>query len=185
MDAGGIATHADQLREEYRSIPNTYKRRDGLPGDEMAEYLAMYHPELGIETENDLIEVLSDYSNKFSDFWSDEEDHPLEIITNPPDPESYQKFLIVDGTTYFWKTSDPSLNNPTHSDAAMEMISMGADEDRIMDHGIAGRNYGDYVEVYTYGWDVDEDAVYQEIINLYPDKPIEINGENYGEKSLA
>lgn len=53
-DAGGIQTRQD-LREEYRSIPNNFIRKDGLPGDEMAEYLKTYHPELGIDTENDLL----------------------------------------------------------------------------------------------------------------------------------
>lgn len=55
LDAGGIQTRAD-LREEYREIPNHYKRRDGLAGDVMAEYLGVHHPELGIETENDLLD---------------------------------------------------------------------------------------------------------------------------------
>ncbi len=59
MDQGGIQTRPD-LAEEYRAIPNTFKRKDGMPGDEMADYLAMYYPELGIETENDLLVYFSD-----------------------------------------------------------------------------------------------------------------------------
>jgi hypothetical protein len=58
IDAGGLKTR-DALREEYREIPNTFKRRDGLAGDEMAEYLGMYYPELGIEDERDLIDYLA------------------------------------------------------------------------------------------------------------------------------
>lgn len=57
-DAGGIQTR-DDLREEYREIPNTFKRRDGMPGDEMAEYLSMYYPELGIDSENDLLDFFA------------------------------------------------------------------------------------------------------------------------------
>lgn len=57
-DAGGLQTRAD-LREEYADIPNTYKRRDGLPGDEMADHLATYFPEFGIESERDLIDFLA------------------------------------------------------------------------------------------------------------------------------
>ncbi len=58
QDQGGLKTR-DDLREEYAGIPNTYKRRDGLPGDEMADHLARYYPELGIESENDLIDYLA------------------------------------------------------------------------------------------------------------------------------
>jgi len=58
LDAGGLKTR-DDLREEYSEIPNTYKRRDGMPGDEMAEYLSMYYPEYGIEDERDLIDFLA------------------------------------------------------------------------------------------------------------------------------
>jgi hypothetical protein len=57
MEAGGLQTR-DDLRDEYSEIPNTFKRRDGLPGDEMAEYLATYFPEYGIEDERDLIDFL-------------------------------------------------------------------------------------------------------------------------------
>jgi hypothetical protein len=58
LDAGGLQTR-DDLREEYSQIPNTYKRKDGLPGDEMAEYLDYYHPEFGIRDERDLIDYLA------------------------------------------------------------------------------------------------------------------------------
>lgn len=58
MDQGGLKTRAD-LREEYAGIPNTFKRKDGLPGDEMADHLALYYPELGIESERDLIDYLA------------------------------------------------------------------------------------------------------------------------------
>lgn len=57
MDNGGLKTN-DALREEYAGIPNTYKRRDGMAGDEMAEMFSMYYPELGIESERDLIDFL-------------------------------------------------------------------------------------------------------------------------------
>lgn len=55
---GGLKTR-DDLREEYAGIPNTFKRKDGLAGDQMAEYLGMYYPELGIESERDLIDYLA------------------------------------------------------------------------------------------------------------------------------
>ncbi len=58
LDAGGLKTR-DELREEYSEIPNTFKRRDGMPGDELAEYLSAYYPEYGIETERDLIDFLA------------------------------------------------------------------------------------------------------------------------------
>lgn len=58
MEAGGLRTR-DDLREEYSEIPNTFKRRDGLPGDEMADYFKEYYPELGIEDERDLIDFLA------------------------------------------------------------------------------------------------------------------------------
>lgn len=58
-EAGGLQTR-DDLREEYRQIPNTYKRTDGIPGDEMAEYLSMYYPEFGIEDERDLIDYFAE-----------------------------------------------------------------------------------------------------------------------------
>jgi hypothetical protein len=58
MEAGGLKTRAD-LREEYRGIPNTFKRKDGLPGDEMADYFSRFYPEFGIEDERDLIDFLA------------------------------------------------------------------------------------------------------------------------------
>ena len=58
QDQGGLKTRPD-LREEYAGIPNTFKRKDGLPGDEMADHLATYYPELGIESERDLITYLA------------------------------------------------------------------------------------------------------------------------------
>lgn len=60
-DVGGIKTN-DDLREEYRQIPNNLKRKDGLSGDEMADYLKTYFQELGIEDERDLIDYFqTDY----------------------------------------------------------------------------------------------------------------------------
>jgi hypothetical protein len=56
---GGIKTR-DDLREEYRNIPNTFKRRDGLAGDDMAQHLAENYPEFGIESEYDLLEFFAD-----------------------------------------------------------------------------------------------------------------------------
>jgi hypothetical protein len=58
MEQGGIQTR-DDLREEYREIPNNFKRRDGMPGDEMADYLKTYYAEFGIETENDLLDYFA------------------------------------------------------------------------------------------------------------------------------
>lgn len=58
QEQGGLKTRAD-LREEYAGIPNTYKRKDGLQGDEMADHLATYFPELGIRSERDLITYLA------------------------------------------------------------------------------------------------------------------------------
>ena len=57
-DVGGIKT-SDELREEYRQIPNNLKRKDGMSGDEMAEYLATYFEELGIYDERDLIDYFA------------------------------------------------------------------------------------------------------------------------------
>lgn len=58
MEAGGLKTR-DDLREEYAGISNTFKRRDGMDGDEMADYFATYYPEFGIEDERDLIDFLA------------------------------------------------------------------------------------------------------------------------------
>jgi len=57
-DQGGLKTRA-ALREEYAGIPNTFKRKDGMAGDEMADHLAIHYPELGIESERDLIDYLA------------------------------------------------------------------------------------------------------------------------------
>lgn len=76
MEAGGIQT-SDTLREEYQAIPDTFKRRDGLSGDVMADYLFNHHPELGIETEDDLIQYFADryrFSKRVS--WWKESDIP-------------------------------------------------------------------------------------------------------------
>ncbi len=56
-EAGGLQTR-DDLRNEYSEISNTLKRKDGTPGDEMAEYLATYYPEFGVGDERDLIDFL-------------------------------------------------------------------------------------------------------------------------------
>lgn len=60
METGGIRTHDSELREEYQAIPNAYKRRDGLSGDEMAEHLKTNHPRFGITNENELIRYFRD-----------------------------------------------------------------------------------------------------------------------------
>lgn len=57
----GIAPHAGKLEsEEYRSVPIWLRNRNGLPADEVAHLLSIQHPELGIETENDLLDALSE-----------------------------------------------------------------------------------------------------------------------------
>ncbi len=58
QEQGGLKTN-DSLREEYAGIPNTFKRKDGLAGDEMADHLATYYPELDIRDERDLIDYLA------------------------------------------------------------------------------------------------------------------------------
>lgn len=61
QEQGGIRSVATAgLQEEYRNIPNTFKRKDGLPGDLMAEYFATHYPEFGIETEADLLDFFAD-----------------------------------------------------------------------------------------------------------------------------
>ena len=61
MEQGGLKTNP-QLREEYRQIPNNLKRKDGISGDQLADYLATYYAELGIRDERDLIDYFqSDY----------------------------------------------------------------------------------------------------------------------------
>lgn len=58
QELGGLKTR-DDLREEYAGIPNTFKRRDGLAGDDLADHFANYYPEFGIEDERDLIDFLA------------------------------------------------------------------------------------------------------------------------------
>lgn len=58
-EAGGLRAHKDDdLREEYSEVPLTYKRKEGLPGDELADYLATNHRELGVRDERGLYELL-------------------------------------------------------------------------------------------------------------------------------
>lgn len=58
-EAGGLKAHDDDdLRGEYSEIPPVFRRKDGLPGDELADYLAAHHPGLGVRDERDLIELL-------------------------------------------------------------------------------------------------------------------------------
>lgn len=59
LTEGGIRT-SDALREEYRAIPNVYKRRDGMAGDDMALVLSDAYPEFGIHSERDLLEFFED-----------------------------------------------------------------------------------------------------------------------------
>lgn len=64
MEQGGIRPSSDDLAEEYRSIPKSYRRKDGMPGDQMADYLKTYYPELGVEDENDLLDFFYTRSMK-------------------------------------------------------------------------------------------------------------------------
>ena len=57
--AGGVAVSSEDVREEYRAVPTSYRRRDGMPGDELAEHLATNHPEFGITDERSLIDYFS------------------------------------------------------------------------------------------------------------------------------
>lgn len=59
IENGGIRPSTPDLREEYREIPKNYRRKDGMPGDEMAELLATHRPELRIESERDLLEFFA------------------------------------------------------------------------------------------------------------------------------
>lgn len=59
MEFGGLKTRGSELREEYRAIPNVYKRKEGLPGDEMADLLATHYPDLCIRDERGLIDELT------------------------------------------------------------------------------------------------------------------------------
>ncbi len=70
MANGGIKTREDDsLRTDYQRIPNTFKRRDGIPGDDMANLVASEFPHLGIYDENSLIEVLNSRF-RMSSWWS-------------------------------------------------------------------------------------------------------------------
>ncbi len=61
LTIGGMATHKDgTLQEELSSIPNTLKRKNGLPPDVVAEYLSLSRPELGVEDEVGLLEKIKD-----------------------------------------------------------------------------------------------------------------------------
>lgn len=64
MEQGGIRPSTPDLAEEYREIPPSYRRPDGLPGDEMAEHLAVHMPELGIRDERDLLAFFADRRRK-------------------------------------------------------------------------------------------------------------------------
>lgn len=58
-EAGGLKAHGgDDLREEYSEVPPVFRRKDGLPGDELADYLATHHPGLGVRDERGLLELL-------------------------------------------------------------------------------------------------------------------------------
>lgn len=60
IEQGGIKPPSENGSvEEYKEIPNCYKRKNGLAGDEMADYLGAYHPQFGIYRENDLIEYFA------------------------------------------------------------------------------------------------------------------------------
>lgn len=57
----GIAPHAGSMEtEEYkRNIPIWLRNRNGIPGDELADVLHRERPELGIESEDDLHQLLA------------------------------------------------------------------------------------------------------------------------------
>jgi hypothetical protein len=59
MDLGGIKVHDDELRDEYRAIPNAYKRRDGLAGDVIANLLAQHHPQFNVTDERSLMDTFN------------------------------------------------------------------------------------------------------------------------------
>jgi hypothetical protein len=59
IDNGGIRPSSDDLGEEYREIPNAYRRCDGLRGDEMADQHASDRLGLGIRSERDLLEFFA------------------------------------------------------------------------------------------------------------------------------
>lgn len=64
MAQGGIRVSTEDLREEYRNVPPSYRRPDGMPGDQMAEHLATHLPELGIQSENDLLAYFAERTTK-------------------------------------------------------------------------------------------------------------------------
>jgi len=57
----GIAPHAGSMEtEEYkRNIPIWLRNKNGIPGDELADVLHRERPELGIESEDDLHQLLA------------------------------------------------------------------------------------------------------------------------------
>lgn len=60
LEQGGIRPSTADLAEEYRAIPPSYRRPDGMAGDEMAEHLSVHMPELGIRDERDLLAFFAD-----------------------------------------------------------------------------------------------------------------------------
>lgn len=64
MDQGGISLSSEDVREEYRSVPKSYRRKDGLPGDVVAEHLASNHPEFGITDENSLLQYFANRASR-------------------------------------------------------------------------------------------------------------------------
>jgi hypothetical protein len=59
MELGGIKTHDNELREEYRAIPNAYKSKNGLAGDVIANLLAQHHPQFGVADERSLMDTFN------------------------------------------------------------------------------------------------------------------------------
>lgn len=60
LEQGGIRPSTPDLAEEYRAIPPSYRRPDGMAGDQMAEHLSVHMPELGIQDERDLLAFFAD-----------------------------------------------------------------------------------------------------------------------------
>lgn len=57
MTYGGIRPSTDDLAAEYaENVPPSYRRRDGMRGDELADQIRRDRPEYRIENENDLLE---------------------------------------------------------------------------------------------------------------------------------
>lgn len=109
-------------------------------------------------------------------------EYPLDIVSNPPDPDSYQKFMLVGNNGYFWKTDDPGLTEPTHSDASRDLEDQGLVNIDDIDSAVMGRNYGDFIDAYVFE---NEEAAGDLIKQWYPNKRIQLNGEDYGEKSIS